>query len=90
ERLAGDRADRPDTADRALPIEALIRSLCRALGIPPDRAAIAAAVAGTAEVVAIDAGTEAARRVAAKAWFRPPDTPAAGRPPPRPPGPDSG
>ncbi|MBW8724921.1 MAG: hypothetical protein JF625_07175 [Inquilinus limosus] len=47
DRLAGDHAGRYDRADRALPIEDLIRSMCRALGIPPDRAAIAAAIAGT-------------------------------------------
>ncbi len=46
DRLAGDHAGRLDRADRALPIEDLIRSMCRALGIPPDRAAIAAAIAG--------------------------------------------
>ncbi|WP_395677282.1 hypothetical protein, partial [Inquilinus sp.] len=48
DRLAGDHAGRFDRADRALPLDALIRSMCRALGIPPDRAAIAAAIAGTA------------------------------------------
>ncbi|WP_343713295.1 hypothetical protein [Inquilinus sp.] len=89
DRLAGDHADRPDTADKALPIEALIRSLCRALGIPPDRAAIAAAIAGTDEAAAMDARTAAAGRLLAKGWFRPPGAPVAGRPPPRPSGPDS-
>ncbi|OWJ56452.1 hypothetical protein [Inquilinus limosus] len=90
ERLAGDHADRPDTADRALPIEALIRSLCRALGIPPDRAAIAAAVAGTAEAPIIDAMTDAAGDAPAQGWFRPADASITRRrPPPRPPRPDS-
>jgi hypothetical protein len=44
-RLSGDHPDRidADLKDRALPIEALIRSLCRALGIRPDRAALAEA-----------------------------------------------
>jgi hypothetical protein len=44
-RLSGDHPDRIDVdlKDRALPIEALIRSLCRALGIRPDRAALAEA-----------------------------------------------
>jgi hypothetical protein len=44
-RLSGDHPDRIDVdlEDRALPIEALIRSLCRALGIRPDRAALAEA-----------------------------------------------
>ncbi|OWJ66747.1 hypothetical protein [Inquilinus limosus] len=88
ERLAGDHAGRLDTADRALPIEALIRSLCRALGIPPDRAAIAAAIAGTAEAAGT-AGAETARQSPTQGWFHPADAPAAGRPPPKPPGPDS-
>jgi hypothetical protein len=44
-RLSGDHPDRIDIdlKDRALPIEALIRSLCRALGLRPDRAALAEA-----------------------------------------------
>ncbi|OWJ68548.1 hypothetical protein BWR60_03825 [Inquilinus limosus] len=89
DRLAGDHAGRIDTADRALPIEDLIRSLCRALGIPPDRAAIAAAVAGTLEPPArTRAGT--AGRWPAQGWIHPPDAAAAGRRPLRPPGPDSG
>jgi hypothetical protein len=89
DRLAGDHSDRLDTADRALPIEALIRSMCRALGIPPDRAAIAAAIAGTEEAATADARTETAGRALATGWFRPPDASAASRPPPRPRGPDS-
>ncbi len=87
ERLTGDHADRPDRADRALSIEALIRSLCRALGIRPDRAAIAAAIAGTAEAAG-RAGAEAAGH--ATGWLRPPNAPVASRPPPRTSGPDSG
>ncbi|WP_395678181.1 hypothetical protein [Inquilinus sp.] len=92
DRLAGDHADRPDRGDRALPLEALIRSMCRTLGIPPDRAAIAAAVAGTAEAPIRD-GAETADHVPAQDWFRPADAPVASRPPPRPPrppAPDSG
>ncbi|WP_395677001.1 hypothetical protein [Inquilinus sp.] len=85
DRLAGDHAGRLDTADRALPIEALIRSLCRALGIPPDRAAIAAAIAGTAEAPG-GTRTETAEDVPAEGWFRPANAPVAGRLPPRPPG----
>jgi hypothetical protein len=87
DRLTGDHAGRLDTADRALPLEALIRSMCRALGIPPDPAAITAAIAGTAE--AVDARAETAGRAPATGWFRPPDASAASRPPPRPPRPDS-
>ncbi|WP_395673312.1 hypothetical protein [Inquilinus sp.] len=89
DRLAGDHADRIDTADRALPLEALIRSMCRALGIPPDHAAIAAAIAGTAEAAGGDTA-ETVEDAPAEGWFRPADAPVAGRPPPRPPGPDSG
>jgi hypothetical protein len=88
DRLAGDHRDRPDTADRALPIEALIRSLCRALGIPPDRAAIAAAIAGTEEAPG-KVTAETAGHAPAEGWFRPADASVASRPPPRPPGPDS-
>jgi hypothetical protein len=88
DRLAGDHAGRLDTADRALPIEDLIRSLCRALGIPPDRAAIAAAIAGT-EAAPGGARAETADHAPAEGWFRRADAPVAGRPPPRPPGPDS-
>ncbi|WP_144445620.1 hypothetical protein [Inquilinus limosus] len=88
DRLAGDHADGRDGADRALPIEDLIRSLCRALGIPPDRAAIAAAVAGTMEVPG-KAGTETAGHAPAQGWFRPSDAPVGSRPPPSPAGPDS-
>ncbi len=86
DRLAGDLRDRPDTADRALPLEALIRSMCRALGIPPDRAAIAAAIAGTEEP---PARAVTADHAPATGWFRPADAPVAGRLPPRPPRPDS-
>jgi hypothetical protein len=89
DRLAGDHRDRPDTADRALPIEALIRSLCRALGIPPDRAAIAAAIAGT-EAAPGRTKAETAGHVPAEGWFGPADASVPSRPPPRPPGPDSG
>jgi hypothetical protein len=89
DRLAGDHAGRLDTADRALPLEALIRSLCRALGIPPDRAAIAAAIAGTAEAPG-RTRAEAAEDAPPEGWFRPADAPVASRPPPRPPGADSG
>jgi hypothetical protein len=89
DRLAGDHRDRPDTADRALPIEDLIRSMCRALGIPPDRAAIAAAIAGTDEPPA-RTRAETTGHAPAQGWFRPAVVPAASRPPPRPPGPDSG
>ncbi len=47
-RLAGDHPDRidADLADTLVPVDALIRSMCRALGIAPDRAAITAAIAG--------------------------------------------
>ncbi len=89
DRLAGDLRDRPDRADRALPIEDLIRSMCRALGIPPDRAAIAAAIAGTAEAAG-RSGAETAGHAPAQGWFRPVDAPIASRPPPRPPARDSG
>jgi hypothetical protein len=89
DRLAGDHAGSLDTADRALPLEALIRSMCRALGIPPDRAAIAAAIAGTVEAPG-EAGAETAGRAPATGWFRPADAPVTSRPPPRPRGPDSG
>ncbi len=89
DRLAGDHAGRFDRADRALPIEDLIRSMCRALGIPPDRAAIAAAIAGTMEVPG-KATTETVGHAPAQGWFRPSDAPVASWPPPRPPGPDSG
>ncbi|WP_395682260.1 hypothetical protein [Inquilinus sp.] len=89
DRLAGDHAGRLDTADRALPLEALIRSMCRALGIPPDRTAIAAAIAGTAEAPVRDRA-ETPNHVPAEGWYRPPDASVASRPPPRPPGPDSG
>ncbi|OWJ59450.1 hypothetical protein [Inquilinus limosus] len=89
DRLAGDHADGRDRADRALPIEDLIRSLCRALGIPPDRTAIAAAVAGTLEVPGRTRTGTAGRRPM-QGWVRPADAPALTRPPPRPPGPDSG
>jgi hypothetical protein len=77
DRLAGDHRDRPDTADRALPIEDLIRSMCRALGIPPDRAAIAAALAGTAEVPA-RIRAETAGHTPAEGWFRPVEPSVAG------------
>jgi hypothetical protein len=89
DRLAGDHAERPDRGDRALPLEALIRSLCRVLGIPPDRAAIAAAIAGTAEAPGRDRA-ETVEHAPAEGWFRPADASVASRPPPRPPGPDSG
>jgi hypothetical protein len=89
DRLAGDHAGRFDRADRALPLESLIRSLCRALGIPPDRAAIAAAIAGTEEALD-EARAETAEDAPAEGWFHPADAPVASRPPPRPPGPDSG
>ncbi|OWJ68976.1 hypothetical protein [Inquilinus limosus] len=79
DRLAGDHAGRLDTADRALPIEALIRSLCRALGIPPDRTAIAAAVAGTAEAPGTDTGP--ARRPEAEDRWRDADEAVATPPP---------
>jgi hypothetical protein len=88
DRLAGDHAGRHDRADRALPIDALIRSLCRALGIPPDRAAIAAAIAGTDEAPG-GARAETAGHTPAEGWFHPADASVASRPPPRPPGPDS-
>jgi hypothetical protein len=88
DRLAGDHRDRPDTADRALPIEDLIRSMCRALGIPPDRAAIAAAIAGT-EAAPGGARAETAGHAPAQGWFRRADASVPSRPPPRPPGPDS-
>ncbi len=68
---------------------ALIRSLCRALGIPPDRAAIAAAIAGMDKAPVRDRA-ETAGRAPATGWFRPPDASVASRPPPRPRGPDSG
>jgi hypothetical protein len=87
DRLAGDHAGRLDRADRALPIEDLIRSMCRALGIPPDRAAIAAAIAGTE---AAPARAKTAEHVPAQSWLCPPDASVDSRPPPRPPGPDSG
>ncbi|WP_395681562.1 hypothetical protein [Inquilinus sp.] len=92
DRLAGDHAGRLDTADRALPIEALIRSMCRALGIPPDRAAIAAATAGTEEAPARTTAETAGHGTQGpdEGWFRPADASVASRPPPRPPGPDSG
>ncbi|WP_395675790.1 hypothetical protein [Inquilinus sp.] len=89
DRLAGDHAGRHDRCDRALPLEALIRSLCRALGIPPDRAAIAAAVAGTEEAPG-GARAETTGHAPTEGWFRPADASVASRPPPRPPGPDSG
>ncbi|MBW8724712.1 MAG: hypothetical protein JF625_06080 [Inquilinus limosus] len=89
DRLAGDHRDRPDTADRALPLEDLIRSMCRALGIPPDRAAIAAAIAGTAEAPG-GARAETAGHAPAQGWPRPADASATSRPPSRPSGPDSG
>ncbi|MFE0753280.1 hypothetical protein ACFW16_04960 [Inquilinus sp. NPDC058860] len=89
DRLAGDHAGRFDRADRALPIEALIRSLCRALGIPPDRTAIAAAIAGTAEAPG-RTRAETAEDAPAEGWFRPADAPVGSRPPSRPSGPDSG
>jgi hypothetical protein len=88
DRLAGDHAGRFDRADRALPIEDLIRSMCRALGIPPDRAAIAAAIAGTAEAPA-RTRAETVGHAPAQGWLHPTDAPVAGRPLPRPPGPDS-
>jgi hypothetical protein len=89
DRLAGDHAGRFDRADRALPIEDLIRSLCRALGIPPDRAAIAAAIAGTEEVPA-RTRAETAGHASAQGWFHPVE-PSVASQPPRPPGrPDSG
>jgi len=68
--------------------EALIHSMCRALGIPPDRAAIAAAVAGTAEVPG-NVRAETDGYASAQGWFCPANAPTAGRAPPRPPGPDS-
>ncbi|MBW8729004.1 MAG: hypothetical protein JF625_28130 [Inquilinus limosus] len=89
DRLAGDHAGRYDRADRALSIEDLIRSMCRALGIPPDRAAIAAAIAGTDETPG-KSGTETAGHAPAQGWFRPADASVPSRPSPRPPGPDSG
>jgi hypothetical protein len=89
DRLAGDHAERPDRGDRALPLEALIRSMCRALGIPPDRTAIAAAIAGTEEAPTGDT-VETVEDPPAEGWFRPADAPVTSRPPPRPPGPDSG
>ncbi len=88
DRLAGDHAGRFDRADRALPLEDLIRSMCRALGIPPDRAAIAAAIAGTEEAPA-RTRAETAGHAPVQGWFGPADAPIASRPPPRPPGPDS-
>ncbi len=88
DRLAGDHAGRFDRADRALPIEDLIRSMCRALGIPPDRAAIAAAIAGT-EAVPARTRAETAGHTPAQGWFGPADAPVPSRPPSRPPGPDS-
>jgi hypothetical protein len=88
DRLAGDHAGRFDRADRVLPIEDLIRSMCRALGIPPDRAAIAAAIAGTAEAP-VRTRAETADHAPAEGWFGPADPSVASRPPPRPPGPDS-
>ncbi len=89
DRLAGDHAGRFDRADRALPIEDLIRSMCRALGIPPDRAAIAAAIAGTDEAPA-RSRAETAGHAPAQGWFRPGDPSVPSRPPPRPPGRESG
>ncbi len=88
DRLAGDHAGRFDRADRALPLEDLIRSMCRALGIPPDRAAIAAAIAGTDEAPA-RTRAETADHAPTQGWPRPADASVPGRPPPRPPGPDS-
>ena len=91
-RLIEDRPDRVDAdrADTALPFDALVRSLCRAIGIPPERAAIDVAIAGTAKAATGDAMAEPVRRMPAKGWLRPADAPDASRPPPRPPGPDSG
>ncbi|WP_395681176.1 hypothetical protein [Inquilinus sp.] len=57
DRLTGDERIDTDLADRALPIEALIASLCRALGLPPSPPAFAA-VAGSA--AAAKAGPPAA------------------------------
>jgi hypothetical protein len=90
-RLIEDRPDRVDAdrADTALPFDALVRSMCRALGIPLERAAIDAAIAGTAKAATGDAMAEPVRRILAKGWFRPADAPDASRPPPRPQRPDS-
>ncbi|MGO4123970.1 hypothetical protein AB4Z01_06200 [Inquilinus sp. YAF38] len=57
EKLTEDERIDVDLADTALPIEALIASLCRALGLPPDGIPPAGGPAGAAESGADDIGT---------------------------------
>ncbi|MFE0755467.1 hypothetical protein ACFW16_16025 [Inquilinus sp. NPDC058860] len=81
ERLAEDARIDADRADTALPIEALIASLCRALGLPPDGIPPAGGSAAAAKAGAGDAGTGPTgrnRSPAAEPAFRD-----SGLPPPR-------